>query len=59
MLNKQNDFDDSAPRLCDNGLLLRESADKQLRYIKLIAEEKAPDWFASAWIFASLIHFQI
>ena len=59
VLNKQNDFDDSAPRLCENGLLLRESDDKQLLFIKFIAEEKAPDWFASAWILASLIHFRI
>ena len=40
-----NRINDSVPRLCEGKSLLRKSADKQQRFMKLIAKEKARDWF--------------
>ena len=51
--------DDSLPRLCKGKSLLRESADKQQRLMKLVVKEKAHNWFETIWIGASFMHFLI
>ena len=45
VLNNNWHLDDSLPRLCEGKSLLRKSADKQQRFVKLIVKEKAHDWF--------------